>query len=287
MDWVYKSVLLDFQEIIGEHSGENLSKIFKKCLNSFEIPYSKVLAVTTDNAGNNSTFMDALERDAATDGINISKNQNFVRCMAHVINLSVQDIMTELKITPSLETDELSQEISDSDVDEACEDFSNTDEEVEVTTNLPIVEKLRKLAKKIRKSTKLRQQLKRLCDLCNKNYLVPIIDVSTRWNSTFSMIIRATKLKVPLRALCVNESSLSGLIITENEWLHLDLLQKLLEKFDRATNLLSMQRHPTISLHLPTLKWLIHSLKIFIQENSGSLAVAANEGLKKLKKYEE
>ncbi|HEY0222576.1 MAG TPA: hypothetical protein VGC17_07295 [Lactovum miscens] len=40
------------------------------------------------------------------------------------------------------------------------------------------------------------------------NYLTPKIDVKTRWNSTYEMLERADKLKVPIRALCGSEKSL-------------------------------------------------------------------------------
>lgn len=72
----------------------------------------------------------------------------------------------------------------------------------------------------------------------------------------------------------------------ENEWVELNKLCKLLKKFDRSTKLLSMERHPTISAYIPTLNWLLDSLKSFIKDNPGPLARAAGNGLEKLQKYE-
>lgn len=151
----------------------------------------------------------------------------------------------------------------------------------------PTVPKLRKLIKKIRKSPQMRQKLRRLCELYDIAYLTPIIDVATRWNSTFNMIERAAYLKVPLRALCSNEKSLNGLCMNEYEWKELNSLSALLQKFDRSTKLLSMERHPSICAYVPTLNWLLESVESFIGKNSGSLAHAAQVGLEKLKKYEE
>lgn len=84
--------------------------------------------------------------------------------------------------------------------------------------------------------------------------LNPIIDVSTRWNSTFHMIKRAEYLKDPLRTLCSNEKALNSFIMIENEWKELNNLNELLNKFDRSTKFMSMERHPTISAYLLTLK---------------------------------
>ncbi len=92
-----------------------------------------------------------------------------------------------------------------SDDDDVCDDESSilNDELTPLTdasttkVRTPIA-KLRKLVRKIRKSTKLRQQLKSLCQFYDVKPLVPILDVVTRWNSTFQMIRRAKHLKTPL-----------------------------------------------------------------------------------------
>lgn len=146
--------------------------------------------------------------------------------------------------------------------------------------------KLRKLIRAIRKSTKLRQQLKRLCHFYQIKPLAPVIDVPTRWNSTDKMIRRAKHLKIPLRAMCLKEINLVPLQITQAEWDELDQLETLLRKFDRATQLISMDRHSTFSCYLPILNWLIDEMTGFAQDASFNLSIAANNGLSKLKKYQ-
>lgn len=91
-NWNYHSKLLDFAHIEGDHKGFSLSGIFTDCLTRLEIPFTKILAVTLDNATNNDTFFFWLEQH----GINAVDNR--MRCMAHIINLSVQDIMSALKV---------------------------------------------------------------------------------------------------------------------------------------------------------------------------------------------
>lgn len=91
-NWNYQSKLIDFAHIEGDHTGFSLSRIFTDCLTRLEIPFTKILAVTLDNATNNDTFSLWLEEH----GINAVDHR--MGCMAHIINLSVQDIMSSLKV---------------------------------------------------------------------------------------------------------------------------------------------------------------------------------------------
>lgn len=132
----------------------------------------------------------------------------------------------------------------------------------------------------------MRQKLERHCEFYKVKYLVPVIDVATRWNSTFQLLQRAEYLKTPLRALCLNEKHLNTFLLTEREWNDLSCVKDLLAKFDRSSQLLSMQRHPTIAAYIPTLNWLCESLQNFIFDNPGPMGEAAKNGLEKLQKYE-
>lgn len=78
-----------------------------------------------------------------------------------------------------------------------------------------VIVKLRTLVRKIRKSVQLRQKLKKLCDVYQMKYLVPKIDVNTRWNSTFYMIQRGQYLAVPLKNLCSIEKTLKPFTIRQ------------------------------------------------------------------------
>lgn len=131
--------------------------------------------------------------------------------------------------------------------------------------------KLRKLVRKIRKSTKCRQKLKQLCMVYGVKALVPIIDICTRWNSSYAMLKRAQHLKYPLRALCLEEKALASLDLTESEWEDLKSIEVLLQKFDRATQLISMERHPTITSYFPVMNWLIDVLTSYVHDEVGIL----------------
>lgn len=146
------------------------------------------------------------------------------------------------------------------EVNESSGDEDDNDDDTEdvPTQGRPVVLKLRKLIKKIRKSVQMRQKLRKCCEIYKMKYKVPKIDVKTRWNSTNEMIDRGDYLKAPLRALCNNEKTLAALQV--NEWKILKKINKVLANFKRATQHISMERHPTITSYLPTFDFLMSVL---------------------------
>ncbi len=120
-----------------------------------------------------------------------------------------------------------------------------------VTTGLEIiklpVKKLRKLIKSIRKSTKILEELENLSKLNNKNFLRPIIDCKTCWNSTYKMINRACILKENIQMLAIKYPQLNNYLPTQTEWELFYDLDQFLESFNNATNDLSTQSYPTVA----------------------------------------
>lgn len=179
-----------------------------------------------------------------------------------------------------------SQELEDIDMNEPIYyDDGNEEIESEDFDNEIIVVKLRNLIKKVRKSVQMRQKLKKCCEIFNIKYLVPIIDVKTRWNSTNEMMKRGQYLRDPLRSLSSHEPKLKSFQITDSQWDHLGKIQEVLVKFERATKLVSMERHPTITAYLRIFAWLTSTLKDVIA-NKSILTPAARLGLAKLEKYQ-
>lgn len=113
LEWNYNSILLEFQYIHGKHSGWKHSCIFRDCLDRLNIPMTKIFAVTGDNASNNGTFFDWLEEHG------LSSFSNQVRCLCHIFNLAVQDLLKLLGVA-----------VPDDEDDDAAEDY---DLENEVT----------------------------------------------------------------------------------------------------------------------------------------------------------
>lgn len=106
-------MLLDFIEV-ESHKG---IETFLACLKRYDIRLSKVMAMV--NVESNSTFMDRLHLPFGIEVQTVfSSHGNRVRCLAHVLNLGVQDIMASLSIAKTADTDtpedeaDLSDEVS-------------------------------------------------------------------------------------------------------------------------------------------------------------------------------
>jgi hypothetical protein len=94
-DWQYQEVLLGFEPLHGKHSGANLSTVLLAILEKHNI-LDRVLAVTTDNASNNDTLVSELQKS-------LSDSTTLIRipCLAHVIQLSLNDLLGHMKATPT------------------------------------------------------------------------------------------------------------------------------------------------------------------------------------------
>jgi len=65
------------------------------------------MACTTDNASNNDTFMNFLERTCTDRNIDFTPRNNHIRCLAHIINLAAQEALSTLKVKYVENEDEL------------------------------------------------------------------------------------------------------------------------------------------------------------------------------------
>ena len=93
-----------------------------------------------------------------------------VKCAAHIANLAVQALLHELGTEPS------------------SAESSRDDGTTTRAGKVPCVAKLRRLVVKIRSSPQRRDRFKGLCEACGVQNKKPIIDIRTRWNSTYAMI---------------------------------------------------------------------------------------------------
>lgn len=55
------------------------------------------MAITADNASNNNSFLKELERICKEKQIDFNHKKNNIRCLAHIINLTVQEILRCIK----------------------------------------------------------------------------------------------------------------------------------------------------------------------------------------------
>lgn len=106
-EFKYKERVLEFSELSGPHSGENMAEVLQKML--VELQIEKRLKITFDNASNNETLASDLYFDLAekynSEGSNALDKRclrfqgvdSYIRCLAHVLNFIVSDILSAMK----------------------------------------------------------------------------------------------------------------------------------------------------------------------------------------------
>lgn len=85
VDGVIQSLILDFIYLTANHSGEYLATEVYNCLERFGVT-NKLLALAGDNASNNGTLIDCLNRKIVAWG----GHRNRVRCLGHILSLATQ-----------------------------------------------------------------------------------------------------------------------------------------------------------------------------------------------------
>ncbi|GES98553.1 zinc finger BED domain-containing protein RICESLEEPER 2-like [Rhizophagus clarus] len=104
-------------------------------------------------------------------------------------------------------------------------DDESSDEEVD-----SLIHKLRILIKKIKASSQQEEKFRAQCKVANVPNLNVVLNVRTRWNSIYDMLVRARKLKEPLNTLSNSDLSLRPYVINEEEWVHLLEMEELLKE---------------------------------------------------------
>lgn len=87
-------MLLGFKPLYGAHTGVNLSNVLLETLLEHNLE-TRLFGLTTDNASNNKTLVDSLQQ-ALSDGVIIVR----IPCLAHVIQLSLNQLLSRIKAVP-------------------------------------------------------------------------------------------------------------------------------------------------------------------------------------------
>lgn len=107
-DFENSEELLEFIEIHGPHSGENMAEVLLTTLEELQIA-PKLLKIARDNAGNNGTLCDYLhaellrQYDDEDDRFRMKPlmrfrcRHSFIPCLAHVINIICKDVLGAFK----------------------------------------------------------------------------------------------------------------------------------------------------------------------------------------------
>ncbi|CAP94930.1 hypothetical protein N7489_004599 [Penicillium chrysogenum] len=233
--WEYREILLGFQPLTGPHTGVNLSEVVLKLLQQHKIA-DRVLAVTTDNASNNKTMISSIRESLQSLESNNGSTIVRVPCIAHVIQLSLNDLLGKMKATPKNEHAEMNWS------EDRVRSLRVRQQKREIIDTL---NKVRNLAIYINASPQRRESF---CNLQTEEpKLVPIQDVRTRWNSTFLMLRRAKRLQSTFDEFCTQYDQ-DDFALNQEEWRQIEYLLWITQPFFKFTTLLSKTKD--VSIHL-------------------------------------
>lgn len=116
-DWNLHEALLDFRQIRGRHSGEHLGWELFQILEHFDIS-DKLFCITSDSAENCGTLCTELTNILRDEkDIQWNHKERYIRCMNHVINLTIQNFIKSIKGLASNDIDERDFDNGDDDED--------------------------------------------------------------------------------------------------------------------------------------------------------------------------
>lgn len=99
--WTYESALVGFLPVYGKHSGENMASELYQLVDRLGIAGS-IFCLATDNATNNTTLAQSFERILLTNkGVVWDYNINLIPCMAHVLQLGINEFLGAIRSTPT------------------------------------------------------------------------------------------------------------------------------------------------------------------------------------------
>jgi hypothetical protein len=285
-DFEKREELLEFAEIRGPHSGENMAEVLFTTLEELQIA-PKLLTITGDNAGNNGTLCDYLhaellrQYDDEDDQFRMKPlmrfrgRHSFIPCLAHVINIICKDVLASLKAGSAREARVILDELA-AQKDQA---FTSTH-----SVKGAIV-RIRLLVLWIARSPQRRQEWRKVSPTKDIGY-----DVDTRWNSTYTMISDALRLRKELSQFVRNHPEVHALQLSDEEWLTLEQVAKVLKPFWDHTNTVSTAC-PTIVESLP-IYWNLDDLLDDIKKAEGDfeditfeIREAVDKGIQKMNKY--
>lgn len=247
-DWVYREVLLGFKPLSGSHTGNNLSEVLMKTLTDHGIE-DRIFGLTTDNASNNRTLVESLQQALPND-ITIIRTP----CLAHVIQLSLNQLLSRLRVAPENDTGET--KWTDRQLLAAK---ANSRQTYEIAAAL---NKIRYLAIYIHASP---QRLETFYKLQTGLKLIPIQDVRTRWNSTYLMLRRAKRLRDFFAPFCA-EYNCPEMLLDDEEWRQIDYLLCITEPFFYFTTALAKTRDVTTHLIFKIYNALLGHLEVSMKQ---------------------
>lgn len=257
-----EELLIDFRELHGEHSGENIAEAVWETLVTYGIE-GRILAFMLDNASNNDTFVDGIERRCKKAGVSFKASWARLRCMPHTIHLAAIKLLEGIGAVSSAEGKKAAsrsgnyQNAATASLNRDLDDDATTQDDGEPDPSrniLSSVDKLRKIVRAVRSSPQRKQRWLNLVTLSfqeqkitDRRALMLILDVRTRWSSTHQMMRRALDFRTEIDDFIFQNEDLANLALSEAEWGSITQVAGWLKAFRSATTQMSTTKESMLS----------------------------------------
>ncbi|KAF5372594.1 hypothetical protein D9758_005206 [Tetrapyrgos nigripes] len=232
-------LLIDFRELIGEHSGENVADAVWDTLEKFGIT-AWVVAFVMDNKTNNDTLVEYFGQ----------------KCTEQVLKL-----LEAIGAVSKASSQEAYQDSATACVEREFDDEAMLFEDGE--------DDLRKIVRHVRSSPQHRKAWLKEVEISlssgtsnkQETALMLILDVRMCWSSTHQMLRRALQYKSMINSYCARDKELRKFELEDSEWNSLKLASDWLKIFCAATTEMSTTKRPMLSKTLATLHGLQDNLR--------------------------
>ncbi|KAK1215151.1 hypothetical protein PQX77_022248 [Marasmius sp. AFHP31] len=235
-----------------------------------------------------------------------------IRCLPHAIHLAVREFLSKIKasnVDKILEeevetaadfTEEMAEAVCTLDraLAESSDEAVMLEQDVDSIDLSSVTQKIRQISKIARLSPQCTEDFQKsikivnALELDNKNKLEVlnlILDVVTRWNSTYFMLKQGKYLHAAIDEICQRNDLYRRYRVSTVEWDVLDLVIEFLEVFWVASEQMSSASFPTLSISLLIYTKLIRHVEAFMKTTVAQENPIAQEGLQackeKLEKY--
>ncbi|OBS20604.1 hypothetical protein FPOA_21196 [Fusarium poae] len=221
-----QTALLDLPPLKGPHSGENIAKVLSTVIDFYDV--SPIIGFfMMDNAASNDVCIQELAEQYPT--IN---RESRLRCVGHMLNIIVKALLFGKGVS------KLEKQLR----------AASDDERFEIWRKQSCIGKLHNFCVWINRSDQRRERLKqyilRAYDEGSIEHLYTrvLVDGGIRWNSVYSMIERALKLRHAIdlfflnyRRIVAEGYDISQDILTPQDWVDLDHFLNILKPFKDLT----------------------------------------------------
>ncbi|KAL6569639.1 hypothetical protein OROMI_014153 [Orobanche minor] len=208
--FVLYKVVLNFYSIL-DHTGDTIATKLEQCMSGWGI--EKILTITVDNASANDVAMREIKRRLLDYGssnalLNAGANMH-MRCVAHILNLLVNDGLKTMNAS---------------------------------------IENIREAVRFVRKSDKRKDILKKHAErvmIETKGFV--ILDLPTRWNSTFLMLSSALKFQKAFDRMGEEDRKIKCVMPSREDWTNAEIFATFLQPFYEVTLRVCCSNTPTIN----------------------------------------